>query len=377
VSEAHASDYLSKTHEIHSFNAYLAEVQGSNSLVLRYRQKEISIALAPLLVGRDPSCTLSLALPTISRYHAVIYRFGRNYIVRDLHSTNGVFLNQVQVYQAPIRPGDHLRFGDQEFEVLAGPSSGQTYASECAVLFMDVANSTALTEQYGEAFSQYLHAEISRLEDRIFWNLGCPVKHLGDGLMSVFGLWPPPSDRYYLADKALESAYLAVQHIRNLNRFPGLRLRVGMAYGEVSVIEQESLDFFGDTVNLAARLEFSNKLYGTEIMMSESFYRMLNNREGLREIDTVRVQGKQLPVNIYTLDENVLQSNNHAYIDLYHMALNFYRQGLFKEALECLKQPPVDGDAPSQQLKVRIMKILAGQIETPTTWDGVWNIDKE
>jgi adenylate cyclase len=58
----------------------------------------------------------------------------------------------------------------------------------------------------------------------------------------------------------------------------------------------------GDNVNLASRLEAINKQYYTEIIISEYTYNKIQGRGFVtRELDDIRVKGKQKPVRIYEL----------------------------------------------------------------------------
>ena len=57
----------------------------------------------------------------------------------------------------------------------------------------------------------------------------------------------------------------------------------------------------GDNVNLGARLEGTNKIYGTNIIISESTYEYVKDRVFARELDLIRVKGKQQPVKIFEL----------------------------------------------------------------------------
>jgi len=57
----------------------------------------------------------------------------------------------------------------------------------------------------------------------------------------------------------------------------------------------------GDNVNLGARLEGTNKQYLTQIIISEYTYGLVKNRVIARELDTIRVKGKNKPVVIYEL----------------------------------------------------------------------------
>jgi adenylate cyclase len=57
----------------------------------------------------------------------------------------------------------------------------------------------------------------------------------------------------------------------------------------------------GDNVNLGARLEGTNKVYGTNVLLSEYTYGLVKDRVIARELDNIRVKGKNKPVLIYEL----------------------------------------------------------------------------
>lgn len=63
------------------------------------------------VVGRDPSCSLVLDSPMISRRHAELVRSGEAYVIRDLGSANGTFLDGVRVHEAPLQPGQEVYVG--------------------------------------------------------------------------------------------------------------------------------------------------------------------------------------------------------------------------------------------------------------------------
>lgn len=64
-----------------------------------------------LTIGRGYSNLLRLEGDEISRVHAIIYRRNEDFILRDLDSKNGVFLNGSKVSHAPLGPGDKLQVG--------------------------------------------------------------------------------------------------------------------------------------------------------------------------------------------------------------------------------------------------------------------------
>jgi transcriptional regulator with PAS, ATPase and Fis domain len=65
-----------------------------------------------ILLGRDDDCQVKLPSKETSRHHAEIRREGPLHILKDLGSRNGIFVNGVQVQEAPISPGEVLRMGE-------------------------------------------------------------------------------------------------------------------------------------------------------------------------------------------------------------------------------------------------------------------------
>lgn len=62
-------------------------------------------------VGREPGCDVLLSSPTVSRRHALVAPTGDGWIVRDLGSGNGTFLDARRVDEARLPNGVAIRFG--------------------------------------------------------------------------------------------------------------------------------------------------------------------------------------------------------------------------------------------------------------------------
>ena len=105
------------------------------ALTVRHTGQEFPLTQAPITIGRQPDCTIVLADPQVSRQHATIsYQAGR-YIVQDLGSANGTFINERRV-AAPqaLRDGDQLRLGNTIFDVrlAAGGVAPTMYGQQAA-----------------------------------------------------------------------------------------------------------------------------------------------------------------------------------------------------------------------------------------------------
>jgi hypothetical protein len=70
-----------------------------------------------LLLGRSRSCDLTFSNLNVSRRHALLVFRDGSWILRDLESTNGTFVNGVRVHRCELRPGDWLELGDEALRV--------------------------------------------------------------------------------------------------------------------------------------------------------------------------------------------------------------------------------------------------------------------
>lgn len=347
----------------------LDQVSGLN---LEAPTQNLSLELSPVLIGRDASCTLQLHSRMVSRNHAIIYKTGKHHVIRDLQSTNGVVHNGVRVNRAVIRAGDTLLLGDQKLLLTKGMPIRQAYANSCVVLFLDLESSTSLAEKYGDPFSKAMEEQMLNLEDQILIHLGTPIKALGDGLMCAFGLWPVDKPGYHAVDQALRFAWQAVKDFRRIDGYPPLRLRVGLHWGPVVVADRDDIDLFGDTVNLASRLEECNKHYGTQIMVSEEIVQRTRLAACLREVDTVRVAGKDDPVTVYCWDETFVDTRANGHRRSYEQALSYYRKGKFARAMAFLESGIAEGDALCKPLSERLQQLG----DAPGDWTGIWSLTK-
>lgn len=84
------------------------------------------------VVGRDADCEVVLKGRSVSRKHAVLERTPNGWLVRDLGSANGLFVDGRRVSEAPLAAGASLRFGDVEASFEPGDVSRTTSAERLA-----------------------------------------------------------------------------------------------------------------------------------------------------------------------------------------------------------------------------------------------------
>jgi pSer/pThr/pTyr-binding forkhead associated (FHA) protein len=71
-------------------------------------------------VGRHPGSDIFLDDVTVSRRHAEFYRRGAGFIVRDVGSLNGTYVNQERIEEAPLIGGDEVQIGKFRLVFLTG-----------------------------------------------------------------------------------------------------------------------------------------------------------------------------------------------------------------------------------------------------------------
>jgi adenylate cyclase len=175
---------------------------------------------------------------------------------------------------------------------------------ELSILFSDIRGFTSLSETMDpEALVEVLHEFLDPMSEIIVKHGGTIDKYIGDAIMALFGA---PLDQPDHSPRACRTALEMVQSLKALDQEwlergkPSLRVGIGINSGPVSVGNMGSSRLFdytaiGDNVNLASRLEGLNKYYGTEILVSAATAQHLENNFYFREVDLVRVKGKNIP----------------------------------------------------------------------------------
>jgi len=179
-----------------------------------------------------------------------------------------------------------------------------------SVLFSDIRGFTTVSESLTpEELVHLLNEYLTAMTDIVFKYDGLLDKYMGDAIMAVYGA---PLDQPDHAERACRTALDMMEQLKILQKKwesegkPVLNIGIGVNSGDMVVGNMGSemrFDYtvMGDSVNLGSRLEGINKEYGTNIVISEFTYNEVKDRLICRELDSVRVKGKLLPVKIYEL----------------------------------------------------------------------------
>ncbi|MGE3806972.1 MAG: adenylate/guanylate cyclase domain-containing protein, partial [Gemmataceae bacterium] len=176
--------------------------------------------------------------------------------------------------------------------------------------FCDLRDSTTIAESMApEAFVEQLREYLGSLSEAIVESAGTVDKFIGDAVMAFWGAPTPLEDHALCACRAALRCQQRMRELRKLWEARGLlpfHTRIGINSGEVVVgnigsVTRLNYTAIGDPVNLAARLEGVNKVYGTEIIISAHTRRMAGDAVIVRPLGGILVKGKTEAVQIYEL----------------------------------------------------------------------------
>jgi adenylate cyclase len=195
-------------------------------------------------------------------------------------------------------------------EMAANPQqiSMEGESREMTVLFSDVRSFTTISENLdAKELSAMMNVYLTKQTTIIHDYRGTIDKYIGDAIMAFWGAPLPEKDHALLA---VQAAMDMVKSVRQLDAefekrgWPHLHIGVGLNTGKMNVGNMGSsfrmaYTVMGDAVNLGARLEGLTKEYGVQLMISEHTRNQLPSEWAFRELDCVRVKGKNKPVTIY------------------------------------------------------------------------------
>jgi len=215
--------------------------------------------------------------------------------------------------------------------------------------FSDLAGFTTISEQEdAEVIQTVLNVYLERMSETIWSYRGLINKFMGDGIMAIYNPSVDPLDVHPL--NACESALASIQALESLKRerrdtpearvFENLYVRIGLATGACKNGDMGSelkADYtvIGDVVNLAARLEPANKVFGTQIMISGPTYERVREDFDVRYLAELQVKGKSRTVPVYELcgRKGKLTEEQLEYIRKFEAGVEMYKVRRWDECI--------------------------------------------
>ena len=256
---------------------------------------------------------------------------------------------------------------------------------KATILFSDIRAFTTFSERSGpQETVRMLNEYFTIMADLIMSNEGILDKYIGDAIMAVFGApFPGASD----ADNAVRTGIEMLQALRmyNIGREAlgtvPVNIGIGISTDEVlsgNIGSSRRMDYtvIGDGVNLAARLESANKAYQTRLLVSEFTRAALTQPMQMREVDRIRVQGKNEPVAVYEpLDAHDLEDFPYMAEVFEHTSagIALYRDQAWGDALAVFERALAAGDDGVARIYANRCRHFT-EAPPPRDWDGVWHM---
>ncbi|MGB8398363.1 adenylate/guanylate cyclase domain-containing protein [Bradyrhizobium sp.] len=176
-----------------------------------------------------------------------------------------------------------------------------------SVMFIDLAGFTGMSERLGDRIIPLLSRYFDAVSAEVQGHGGTIDKFIGDAVMAF---WGAPSAN---PDHALDCCRAALACRRAMDK-AGLaddngqpvKIRIGINSGDMlvgNIGSEVRLNYtvIGDAVNIASRLESTNKVYGTTIIIGPETRRLAGDRIAVRELDRLAVYGRAGGLQIYEL----------------------------------------------------------------------------
>ena len=212
---------------------------------------------------------------------------------------------------------------------------------------------------------------------------GLVDKYMGDAIMAF---WGAPLDLPNHAEMACLSSLEMIDKLRELQKkwknegIPSFDIGIGVNSGDAIVGNMGSFKRFdytamGDNVNLASRLEGLNKIYGTNIIISEKTYDVVKDKFEVRRLDLVRVKGKKKSIFIYELlsVKGKLGKKQRDFVKLYEEGLDFYFKKKWNDAINAFQAALKINNEVACKVFIDRCKSFQKN-KPPKDWDGVWEI---
>jgi adenylate cyclase len=253
-------------------------------------------------------------------YANFIYPFG-NMLVIGVFAAGYKYLTEERKAKELRKMFSHYVSPKIVEQLIANPDMAKLggYRKEITVLFSDVRGFTTFSEKRKpEEVVEHLNEYLHEMTNIIFKWEGTLDKFVGDEIMAF---WGAPLDQPNHAELALKCALNMSDRLEELQakwRAEGkepLDNGIGLNTGDVLVGNIGSADkkmdytIIGDHVNLGARVETLTRKYDARVLFTEFTYEKIRHlveegklyRVDMKQMDTVKVKGKDIPVRIYAI----------------------------------------------------------------------------
>ena len=244
-----------------------------------------------------------------------------------------------------------------------------------SVMFVDMAGFTGMSERWGDRIIPLLSRYFDAVSAQVQGDGGTIDKFIGDAVMAFWGAPAPDPDHALDCCRAALACQKAIGDLLD-DEQRHIEIRVGINSGDMlvgNIGSEVRLNYtvIGDAVNVASRLESTNKAYGTHIIIGPETRRLAGNRILVRELDRLAVYGRAGGLQIYELlDMADASKETPDWVKSYEAGLASYRARDFATAIEAFEkaQGLRQQDQASSLMIERCRQTMLSPV--PEDWDG-------
>jgi adenylate cyclase len=299
---------------------------------------------------------------------------------RQIRSAFGQYLSPALVEQLAQAP-ERLVLGGEEREM--------------TVMFSDMRGFTSISETYKndpQGLTELMNRFLTPLTNAILDRKGTIDKYMGDAIMAF---WNAPLDDKEHQVNACEAALDMLEQVDVLNKereaeaeegghaYIALNIGVGLNTGTCVVGNMGSdlrFDYsvFGDSVNLASRLEGQSKEYGFPIIVGSTTALAAKDRFAILELDFIMVKGKTEPEVIYAIAGREDTARSARFQRLRNLTIEMlacYRSRDWDGALAAIERGRRTDDAHSLELLYNLYETRIRGFQKdppPQDWNGAF-----
>jgi len=262
---------------------------------------------------------------------------------------------------------------------------------EVSILFSDIRGYTTLTEKMqAEEVVSMLNEYFESMVEAVFQYKGTLDKYIGDAIMAVYGSPLPLQQHAWMAVQTSIEMRHRLQELnvrRQAANKPKIHIGIGInsdivISGNIGSSKRMEFTAIGDGVNLGSRLESVTKQYGCDIIISENTYQPCKEYIWARELDYIRVKGRNESVAIYELvglRSDPICSKKLRLIECYHRGREYYLSRQFSRAqAEFAKVLEIDSKDLATILHLQRCQYWLQQSSSDSNWDdGVWTFKEK
>jgi adenylate cyclase len=299
---------------------------------------------------------------------------------RQIRSAFGQYLSPALVEQLAQSP-EKLVLGGEEREM--------------TIMFSDMRGFTSISETYKsdpQGLTALMNRFLTPLTNAILNRKGTIDKYMGDAIMAF---WNAPLDDKDHHLNACEAALDMLERVDELNQAreqeakeegrPFIPLNAGIGLntgtcvvGNMGSDQRFDYSVFGDSVNLASRLEGQSKEYGFPIIVGSKTALAVKEKFAILELDFIMVKGKKEPEVIYAIAGRQDTAQSGRFQRLRNLTIEMlacYRARDWNSALAAIERGRRTDEANSLELLYRLYEArIRDYIENPPpeNWNGAF-----